>query len=120
MILADENIARAVVERLREDGIDVAWIAEAAPAAVDFDVLRIAFREGRVLLTDDKDFGELVIREGRPHRGVVLARLAGLPMAERCEILSGLFQTLGSRLVDAFTVVDRDGRVRFRSGATIR
>lgn len=114
MILAGENIASVMVDRLRRDGLDVLWIAESAPASVDRDVLQMAATDGRILLTDDKDFGELVVRERRPHRGVVRARMAGIPHARRCEILSERFRTMSAELVDAFTVVDGEGRVRLR------
>ncbi len=117
MILADENIVSAVVARLRADGLDVVWIAEVSPSIKDPDVLAHAVREGRVLITDDKDFGELVVRECRPHCGVVLLRLAGMSPAQRADLVSRLFAQSGPALVGAFTVVERDGRVRVRSAA---
>lgn len=117
MILADENIVSAVVVRLRADGLDVVWIAETAPSIVDTDVLARAHSDGRILLTDDKDFGELVVREGRPHRGVVLLRLSGMPLDARAELVSRLFAASAAELVDAFTVVEPDGRVRVRRAA---
>ncbi len=117
MILADENIVSAVVSRLRDDGWDVVWIAEVAPSIADPNVLARAVSDGRVLLTDDKDFGEMVVREGRAHRGVVLLRLAGMPVIERAELVSRMFASASAELVDAFTVVERDGRVRVRRAA---
>lgn len=117
MILADENIIRAIVDRLRADGMDVVWIAEVDPSVDDPGVLARAVAEHRVLLTDDKDFGELVVREGRPHCGVVLLRLAGMTPAERAELVSRLFTSAGSDLSDAFTVLERDGRIRVRRSA---
>ena len=114
MILADENIVAAVVARLRADGWDVVWIAEVSPSLDDVDVLTLAFRDRRVLVTDDKDFGELVVREGRPHRGVLLLRLGGMAVADRADLVSRLFASSASALVDAFTVVERDGSVRIR------
>ncbi len=114
MILADENIVSAVVSRLREDGWDVVWIAEVAPSIADPDVLARAMDDGRVLLTDDKDFGELVVREGRAHRGVVLLRLAGMPVLDRAELVSRPFASASADLIDAFTVLEPDGRVRVR------
>lgn len=114
MILADENVVSAVVARLRADGFDVVWIAEVEPSANDLTVLERAASQRRVLLTDDKDFGELVVREGRAHRGVVLLRLAGMATEERADLVSRLFATEGLNLADAFTVVEADGRVRVR------
>lgn len=93
------------------------WIAEIAPSIADPNVLARAVSDGRVLLTDDKDFGELVVREGRAHRGVGLLRLAGMPVFERAELVSRLFASASAEFVDAFTVVERDGRVWVRRAA---
>ena len=114
MILADENVVSAIVRRLAADGWDVAWIAEVSPSIDDQDVLDRAVQAGRILVTDDKDFGELVVREGRPHRGVVLFRLAGMPLGDRAELVSRLFAASFAELAGAFTVLDRSGRVRVR------
>jgi predicted nuclease of predicted toxin-antitoxin system len=114
VILADENIIGAVVMRLRADGHDVEWIVELAPSIADVHVLERAFVGGRVLLTDDKDFGELVVLESRPNRGVVLLRLAGMRPADRADLVARLFAGGVQPFVDAFTVVQADGRVRTR------
>jgi predicted nuclease of predicted toxin-antitoxin system len=92
----------------------VAWVAEVAPSIEDADVLAWAAREQRGLLTDDKDFGELVVREGRAHHGVVLLRLHGLPPAERAELVSRVFGSLMDEIRGNFAVVERDGAVRIR------
>jgi predicted nuclease of predicted toxin-antitoxin system len=75
-ILADENVPRAVVERLRI-AHDVAWVLAEAPGSGDPAVLERAQSEERVLLTFDKDFGELAFRAGLPATsGVILVRAA--------------------------------------------
>lgn len=63
-LLADENVPGAVVAALRQQGHDVAWIHEDAPGSPDPEVLERAQREGRVVVTFDKDFGELAFRRG--------------------------------------------------------
>jgi predicted nuclease of predicted toxin-antitoxin system len=60
--LADECVDAGLVSRLRGAGHDVAYIAEIASGAPDAEVLRRAFDDGRLLLTEDKDFGDLVFR----------------------------------------------------------
>lgn len=62
--LADENFPRSSVVRLRDAGHDVAFVAEDSPSMGDPDVLDRAIREGRILLTLDRDYGELVYRRG--------------------------------------------------------
>lgn len=61
-LLADENIAAPLVLALRAAGHDVTYVAELAPGIADDAVLSLALRQGRLLLTEDKDIGELVIR----------------------------------------------------------
>ena len=74
--LADENVPRAAVDALRAAGHDLAWIRTDAPGARDEEVLERSRSEARVLLTQDKDFGELVLRRGRDaSQGVILLRL---------------------------------------------
>ena len=80
-LVADEGVDRPVVERLRQDGHHVVCVAEMSPSAPDEEVLQQANAGSAVLLTADKDFGELVFRQGLVHSGVVLPRLAGLANA---------------------------------------
>ena len=61
--LADESVSRFVVERLRSGGFNVLSIAESKPGAPDTHVLKAAGRAGRILITEDRDFGELVVRQ---------------------------------------------------------
>ena len=76
-ICANENLPEACVLRLRQDDHDVLWIREAAPGSPDTDLLARAHAEGRLLITFDKDFGELVFRRGaKASHGVVLFRIA--------------------------------------------
>jgi predicted nuclease of predicted toxin-antitoxin system len=60
----------------------------------------------------DKDFGELVYRQGRVHTGVILARLAGLSSNQKAEIMSAALATCGAELVGSFSVVS-PGRFAF-------
>jgi predicted nuclease of predicted toxin-antitoxin system len=77
--LADESCDFAVVRALREAGYDVKAIAEFIPAAQDPAVLHLARSEGRILLTEDKDFGLLAFAGGQQSTGVVLIRFPGNP-----------------------------------------
>jgi predicted nuclease of predicted toxin-antitoxin system len=77
-ILADENLAREIVASLRALGHDVRWVLTDAPGIRDEDVLSRATDEGRLLLTADKDFGEVKFRLGEeaPY-GLLLLRVRG-------------------------------------------
>ena len=72
-ILADENILNQVVIRLRAAGYDVRWAKESDRGEADPNLLELATRERRMLITYDKDFGDLVHRDGMPApHGVIL------------------------------------------------
>ena len=76
-IVANENFPEDAVVALRLAGHDVAWIRTEAPGSSDREVLHRAQTEGRVLVTFDKDFGELAFRAGLPaSSGIVLFRIS--------------------------------------------
>lgn len=78
-ILADENVPGAAVAALRSAGHDVIWVSEEGPETAEDDVLSRASEEARLLVTFDKDFGDLVFRAGmRASYGIVLFRLASM------------------------------------------
>lgn len=84
--LADENMPAQAVRALRESGLDVAWIRDEAPGLSDESVLARAQSDNRVLITFDKDFGELARRHGLPAAwGVVLFRIQTRNPAEAAE-----------------------------------
>ncbi|HWG46946.1 MAG TPA: DUF5615 family PIN-like protein [Gemmataceae bacterium] len=112
-LLADESVARAIIERLRTDGLTVVSIAEVSPGVTDTQVLSEADRMQAVLLTEDKDFGELVYRRGAANPGVVLIRLAELSRAARADLVSAAFKNHAAEFVGAFTVIAPNG-IRIR------
>jgi predicted nuclease of predicted toxin-antitoxin system len=73
--LADECCDAPMVEGLRKDGHDIAYIKEIAPGADDQTVLQMAHTQERILLTEDKDYGELVVRLALPAYGILLLRM---------------------------------------------
>ena len=112
-LLADESVERPVVDRLRQDNHDVVFVAELAPSITDDDVLRNANDRSAVLVTADKDFGELVFRQGAVHAGVVLLRLAGLANVTKGEIVAEVCRLRAAELIGSFTVIS-PGQVRIR------
>lgn len=76
-ILANENFPRDAVVALRQRGHDVAWIRTDAPGSSDKQVLARAQAEDRILITFDKDFGELAFRARLPaSSGIILFRIS--------------------------------------------
>ncbi|MDE2734376.1 MAG: DUF5615 family PIN-like protein [Gemmatimonadota bacterium] len=115
-LLADESVDKPIVDRLRQDGHTVLYIAELDPSIDDDAVLHRANQNSALLITADKDFGELVFRLGQIHAGVVLFRLAGLSPEMKAGIVSAAFIHRGHELPSAFSVIS-PGMVRIRSRA---
>jgi predicted nuclease of predicted toxin-antitoxin system len=108
-ILADESVDQPIVDRLRQDGHQVLFIAELEPSISDEAVLALANQHTSVLLTADRDFGDLIFRQRRDAAGVILIRLAGLLPATIAMMVSTVVCThateLLTELLNAFTVV---------------
>jgi len=111
--LADESVDRPIVERLRHEGHTVVYIAELSPSSTDDQVLQQANDQSAILLTADKDFEEMVFRQGRVHAGIVQVRLAGLPTTAKADVTAEVFRDHASELPGAFSVVS-PGAVRIR------
>lgn len=112
-LLADENVPKATIEALRAEAFDVAWIREVAPGSSDRAVVARAILEDRVVVTLDKDFGELAFRAGLPATsGVVLVRPA-VPLPDRITALALAALRSGRPVRGMFVVVD-DAGVRER------
>lgn len=112
-ILADENISRLVVERLRQDSHQVYYIFEIARGSKDPTVLSLANQQNALLLTADKDFGELVFRQHLQAAGVLLIRLTGTSPLQESEIVAQVIMKYGDELLSAFTVLTTRG-IRIR------
>jgi len=114
-LLADESVDQPIVEQLRHDGHDVLYIAEIAPSVPDEVVLQRANERHALLVTQDKDFGEMVYRQSLAHFGVVLIRLAGLAPQTKAQIVSRVFAERAAEMPSAFSVIS-PGIVRIRKG----
>lgn len=102
---ADESVDRPIVERLRQQRHEVLYVAEIFPSISDDMVLDRANALDAILLTADKDFGDLVYRQGRIHAGVTLIRLAGLSPEAKAHIVSTTVSNRGGELAGAFSVI---------------
>lgn len=111
--LADESLPRATVQALRAKGFDVAWVSEGWVGSADEEVLARCSSEERILLTLDKDFGELVFQRSLPAPfGVILFRLDAKSPLEFSEIALVALQSR-DEWSGFFTVVTRH-RIRMR------
>jgi len=113
-LLANENIPRLLVARLRERGHDIVWIREGQCGISDPVVLIRAQLEDRVLLTGDKDFGELVFSKGRQAScGVILVRITNRSQVEYTEFVLPLLEAHQETWPGRFSVMD-NRRIRVK------
>jgi predicted nuclease of predicted toxin-antitoxin system len=111
--LIDESADTRVARPLRAQGHDVTTVAgDHAMALEDTEVLAIAHREQRVLITDDRDFGELVFRYRQPHAGVLYFRLSNTLLSLRTVRLAYVLTHHSADLDQFLVVTDHDVRVR--------
>lgn len=103
--LVDECTGPAVARWLREQSHDVFSVFEEARGATDDDVLQRAAAEERILITNDKDFGEKVYRSEQPHHGVIFLRLRDERAASKITVLEKLLGSYAEQLSGAFVVV---------------
>jgi predicted nuclease of predicted toxin-antitoxin system len=112
-LVADESVDRKIVWLLRQEGHDVVYIAELDAGISDDIVLRRASEIGALLITADKDFGELVFRQQLIHYGVMLIRLAGLSPDAKPNVVAAAIRERGPELENSFSVVS-PGWIRIR------
>jgi predicted nuclease of predicted toxin-antitoxin system len=114
--LADECCDRELVLALRSVGHDVRYAAESNRGFSDSALLEIAIAEDRILLTEDKDFGDLAVRRALPVVGVVLVRISSADASKNGRVVLVLANA-SERLSGSYTVIQAS-KVRFRPVAT--
>ena len=111
--LADESCDFAVVRALRAEGYDVFAVSEVMRRSDDRELIEQAYREKRILLTEDKDFGWLVFVSHADSAGVILLRFPGNARRALVRTIVQLVQEQDERLLAAFVVV-QPGYIRIR------
>lgn len=113
---ADESCDFAFVRGLRSIGFDVKAVVEDKPGTPDPEVLKAAVSENRILLTEDKDFGEWIFAHKSATAGVILIRYPSNMRSAMIELMIVLVNRHGNELLGKFTVLE-PGRARIRSVA---
>jgi predicted nuclease of predicted toxin-antitoxin system len=103
-IVADESVDSRIVIQLRQIGLSVYAIVEQQPSIKDEEVLSIANENDALLITEDKDFGELVFRLQLPHRGILLIRIANAE--EKIESVVRTITKYHAELLNKFSVIN--------------
>ncbi len=111
--LIDECCPRAIVDRLRTEGHDVRYAAESDRSAADEEILALANAQNRVIITEDFDFGDLLLRDLWPTSGAVILYLQMLAPAARAERLAAVLAGPNFEMHGCLTIVEAH-RVRQR------
>lgn len=112
--LSDESVDKPIVDLLRRRGHRVWYVAEMEPGISDEAVLDLANQETLMLVTSDKDFGEMVFRQSRLGPGIILLRLAGLSPALKAQLVASAINGFAiEQFHQAFTVIT-PGMMRIR------
>jgi predicted nuclease of predicted toxin-antitoxin system len=114
MILADENIDSHIVFILRSNGIEVSFIKEDHQGVSDEDVIRLSKVPPRIILTEDKDFGEWVYAHRETDISVILLRYSFQEREKISSILLNLITSKGKDLYGKFTTITTQ-KIRIRS-----
>jgi|SRR6267142_2732003 predicted nuclease of predicted toxin-antitoxin system len=109
--LVDECVDAALVAHLQDGGHDAVYMSDVEPRATDVEVMRRAQRDQQLLLTEDKDFGDLVFRRALPVPGIVLLRIDPRQRSLKIARLEAAIARFGEALFGRYTVVEA---ARFR------
>jgi predicted nuclease of predicted toxin-antitoxin system len=109
--LADESCDFGVVKALRAEGYDVLALTEIMSRSVDTEVIAQAYQEKRILLTEDKDFGQLVFASQVDSAGVILIRYPGSARTSLQKAVVKLVREKPNEIRNAFVVM-QPGHIR--------
>jgi predicted nuclease of predicted toxin-antitoxin system len=103
--LVDEGCDAIIVRTLRKLGYDVSFVAEISPGKPDQDILSWGHSEERIVITEDRDFSELVYRDKQPTYGVVLVRISDEHRLEKAVRITELVHSHADDLANAMTTI---------------
>jgi len=111
--LIDESVEKPIVDWLRDQKYDVMYIAESSSGITDEEVIKLANCESRILITNDKDFGKLIFRQGRITQGILLIRAVNEESSNKLRLVKEVLEKAKKKLEGNFMVVNEVG-IRIR------
>ena len=111
-LLLDTCVSASAVSVLRQAGYDIIWIGEWVDDPGDEEILKLAYTDGRILVTIDKDFGQLAVVFGQPHSGII--RLVDFRSRDQGKICLKILESHGEELHEGAIVTAERGRLRIR------
>jgi len=104
----DECCSSQLVDKMRDAGYDVYYVLEEIRGSTDIDVLKKAYQEHRIVITEDKDFGELVFRLKKEVIGIILLRFSASNRYLMWPRLEELLSLKATGIKDKFVVIDEE------------
>lgn len=111
-ILLDTCVWGDVALELRSEGYDVVWMGDFPEDPGDEEILEKAFRENRLLVTLDKDFGELAVAQKKPHCGII--RLVNFSIKQQAAVCLHILSSYDKKLLQQAIITAEGGRIRIR------
>ena len=112
--LIDVGVGKKVENWLRENGYDILAVRDIDAHAKDSKILQLAFEQKRMIITMDKDFGELVFNSGKQHAGVLILRLEDADADTKVGVIKNILLNYSDHLKSSFCVY-QDGKLRIRN-----
>lgn len=109
--LVDECTGPAVANWLRKQGYDVFSVYDQSRGITDDEIIQKAFSENRILVTNDKDFGEKIFRDNKAHKGIILLRLEDERANSKITAIEQLLKNHSDKIKNNF-IVATENRVR--------
>ena len=112
--LVDIGVGKKVETWLKDNRFDVVSVRDINPKAKDADILTIAAKQERIVITMDKDFGELIFNSGMTHAGVLILRMEDATGDQKADAIQSILSKFSGKIEGMFCVY-QDGRLRVRS-----
>ena len=113
-IVIDVGVGRIIEEWLSQQGYNVITISKVNSEMTDFDIIKLANNEDAIIITMDKDFGELVFKNHLSHKGVLLLRLDDAVAEEKLSSIQNIFPNYLAQIKNHFSVY-QNGKLRIRN-----
>ncbi len=105
--LANVNVEKPLIDFLNEKGFDIKWVTNIDKRMPDDRVCELANSEQRIIITNDKDFGDIVFYQKKIAYGIILLRVKGQKSAEKIVVLDKLLENYQDKIANHFVVLTK-------------
>ena len=106
--VADVNVEKPIIDYLSENGYDIKWIPDYNCEILDEELLKLANKEKRILITNDKDFGEIVFLQKKLSLGLILLRVKGQKAEDKVRLIRRLLHGYSDKILNHFIVITKN------------